>query len=108
MTGDIDELAEAFATISAHFQFWLCPDHRAGRVEWTGKVATCLECGRTNQPDVNIDVDPFGIVYRERRGQWVALCSHCKPCTTASSIHWGIAFEAAFTHVGEHAQAASE
>lgn len=33
------------------YKFWLCPDHRAnGRVEWSGPVATCLECGRTNQP----------------------------------------------------------
>jgi len=102
VTADIDELAEAFATISAHFQFWVCPDHR-GRVEWTGKVATCLECGRTNQPEISTDLTPFGIVYRERPGRWVALCSHCEPCTTAKSIHWGIAFTAAFMHASEHA-----
>lgn len=39
------------AVFNVPFQFWTCPDHRrSGRVEWSGNVATCLECGRTNQP----------------------------------------------------------
>jgi len=43
----VSDILDSFPDVPV--KFWVCPDHR-GRVEWTGKVATCLECGRTNQP----------------------------------------------------------
>lgn len=30
-------------------KLWFCPISAHRRVEWEGDLATCLECGRTNQ-----------------------------------------------------------
>lgn len=44
-------LAELFAGLGP-VKFWVCPDHRDGRVEWTGRLARCLTCNRVNSGEV--------------------------------------------------------
>ena len=43
---DIEDLFAGLPSVPA--KFYVCPDHRGGQVQWVGKLAYCLTCGRTN------------------------------------------------------------
>lgn len=47
---DEPTLEELFADLApVRIKFWVCQDHRGGRVEWSGDRARCLTCGRTSE-----------------------------------------------------------
>lgn len=46
-----ESLEELFADLPP-VKFWVCPDHRGGRVEWCGDHARCLTCNRSSSEEV--------------------------------------------------------
>lgn len=66
---DIEDLFADLPPVPA--KFYVCPDHPGGQVQWVGKLAYCLTCGRTNAVSeflttAELDVLPEGTAVIDR------------------------------------------